>query len=150
MAIMGFDPRLSRRGCHSGCMMATMRTIRIALTFVYLGGCGGGGGGGSPDAGPPGPDAGAAATALFVPPTPGQAAAWATVPFPSDLYLDASGHLALASLPAGPGADPAEAQKLTESLATLDGAGVESNVYFPVAGELDPATLAGQVKLVDL
>ncbi len=133
-----------------------MRTIRgslcgALLVVVAVAACGGGGSS-APDAAPPGPDAalGAPAQAAFAPPVPGAGGDWGVVPYPSDLYLDASGHLALHHLPVGQFCEPEEEAKLRESLATLDGAGAWSNVYFPISGDILPASLAGHVKLVDL
>lgn len=70
-------------------------------------------------------------------------------PFPSDLYLDADGHVALAKL------DPLSDSALTPFvLADLnhdeDGFGVSSGVFFPVSDAIDPATLDGNVQLFDL
>jgi hypothetical protein len=153
---MGSNCRLSSHTAHSEGYSDGMRTLAsigatFAATSLWLAACGGGGGSGA-DAGPPPPDAPPAtpATAVFTPPTPGTVADWGVVPFPSDLYLDASGHLALGKLPDGPGARPGDETKLRDSLAALDGAGVWSNVYFGVDGNVDSATLAGNVKLVDL
>lgn len=117
-----------------------------ALTLIAA--CGGGGGGGTPDA-PGGPLA--HATAQFAPPTPGAGAAWGAVPYPSDLYLDGTGHLAITDLPIGADADPGAVANLLDGLATLDGAGVRSNVYLPVKGAVAAASVTGAAaKLIDL
>lgn len=112
--------------------------------------CGDDGGGSSVDA-PVTP--GATAVAHFEPPAVG-AGNWGDVPYPSDLYLDADGRLALGTLPAGPAAAPENVTMLREGLATLTGAGLRSNVYFPIdleaGADLDPATLAGGAGLLDL
>jgi hypothetical protein len=114
--------------------------------------CGGGGGNDTPDA-RPGIDAAvtASATAHFAPPaTPGSGADWGAVPYPSDIYLDSDGALALGSLPTGPGEQEAFVTALLEGLATMDGAGLWSSAVFPIDGELDADTVAGNVKLVEL
>ncbi len=110
-----------------------------------------GGGGGSPDARPP-IDAAAASgpTAGFTAPTPGEGADWGAIPYPSDLFLDGDGLLTVGDLPAGSAADPDALDMLTEGLHTLDGAAVRSNVYFPIQGAIDPATLVDHVHLVEL
>jgi hypothetical protein len=108
-------------------------------------GCGGS------DADRPGPvDATVGGLAVFRPPAPGAGAAWGDLPFPSDLYLDGSGHLALTSLPVGAQATADAVTTLLESLATLEGAGVRSNVYLPVDAALEPASLAAAARLIDL
>src|SRR5439155_11220050 len=70
-------------------------------------------------------------------------------PWPSDLWLDAGGHVALAKL------EPLGDVTLTPfALADLnrdeDGFGVSSGAYFPVSDALDAATLDGNVHLYDL
>jgi len=123
---------------------------RLALACLLVIGCGGDDDG--PDAAVPDAalDGALATRALYAPPAPGAAAEWGVMPYPSDLYLDGSGHLALATLPTGAGFDPAQVTGMKQALATLDGAGVWSNVYFPVSGAVDPATLAAGAWLVDL
>jgi hypothetical protein len=125
----------------------------LALTTLVLcvfTGCGGDGGGGDddgpmpPDAAPGGP------TAVFAPHAPGSPQDFGAIPYPSDLFLDAGGHLAIGALPLGALPNQDAVARLKEALATLNGAGVWSNVYFPIAGTVDPAALAGQVHLVDL
>jgi alpha-beta hydrolase superfamily lysophospholipase len=61
------------------------------------------------------------------------------VPWPDDLYLDATGHVALATLPGAIQSDYATA--LRHALADLDGFGTLSPVYFQFEGSIDPATL---------
>jgi hypothetical protein len=119
----------------------------VAAGIALLIGCGGGGTPATPDA--PGGKA-PRAFATFAPPTPGAGGAWAEVPYPSDLYLDSTGHLALTTLPIGPDAQPASVASLQHGLTSLDGAGVRSNVYFPVKGPVAPASIAGAARLIDL
>jgi len=88
--------------------------------------------------------------ALFSPGAPHAGAAWGVLPFPSDLYLDGNGHLKMLSLPTGMNPNTQEVSMLTDTLSLLKGAGVYTNVYFPIDGDLDPATLSGNVKVVDL
>jgi hypothetical protein len=111
----------------------------------------GGGGGGDPDARPP---ADAAVTpgpiARFTAPTPGDGADWGALPFPSDLFVDADGGLAIGALPTGDDADPSFVAMLAEGLHALDGAPVRASAYFPIDGAIDPATLVGHVHLVEL
>ncbi len=95
-------------------------------------------------------DAGFATTTHYAPPVPGAGCAWGAVPYPSDLCLDEEGMLTLTSLPVGPAAQQDFIDMMLESLHTMDGAGVWSNVYLPVDGEVDPDTLAGHVVLLDL
>jgi hypothetical protein len=87
---------------------------------------------------------------LYEVPTRGEPGAWGAVPFPNDLYLDDEGKLWFASLPVGPAADPLSTELMIQALHDLDGAGLTSPVFFPVSGPIDPATLPGQVVLVDL
>jgi len=109
-----------------------------------------GGGGETPPDGRPHGDAGPGANALFDPPTPGGGADWGAIPYPSDLFLDVSGHLTLNTLPTGPEPNQTQVQSLREALHSLGGAGVRSNVYFPVAGTVDPATAEAGASLIDL
>lgn len=88
--------------------------------------------------------------ATFRPGTPGAGLAWNEVPFPSDLYLDADGKLALTTLPSGVGADAAFSELMITALGTLDRFAPHTNIYFPVEGDLDATTLVDHVKLVDL
>jgi hypothetical protein len=87
---------------------------------------------------------------VFSPPAPGAGGDWGTLPFPSDLFLNSDGRLALGKLPSGPDADPVALEQMREALLTVDGAGVWSPAFFPVTGAIDPATLAGNVVIVDL
>lgn len=134
-----------------------MRDVVRLVVLAWLGACGGGPGGGPADAGSPRPDATPAAdagpiaaVARFAPPAPGAGAAWDALPFPSDLFLDGAGRLALTSLPVGPNAAPDHVAMMIDTLRTMNGAGVWSIVTFPIEGAVDPSTLAGQVRLVDL
>ncbi len=113
-----------------------------------------GNGGSTPDARPI-TDAAPADAAIpsithFEPPTPGGGGAWGAVPYPSDLFLDSDGMLTLTSLPVGPTPQQAFVDMLIEGLHSMNGAGVWSSVYFPIDGGVDPATLAGNVVLVNL
>src|ERR1700690_2275389 len=115
-------------------MMGRVWPAFAMVTLVSVG-CGGGGGGpGTPDA----PKT-SRATATFTPPAPGGGADFGAIPYPSDLFLDSTGHLKVTAFPVGVGADPTSLGLLTEGLATLDGAGVRSNVYFPVDGPVAAA-----------
>ncbi len=112
--------------------------------------CGGGGGSGPAiDARNDGPPT-AAATAHFVPPAPMAGADWGAVPYPSDLYLDATGHLKLTTVPTGPGPEPGAVAALQDGLASMTGASLRANVYFPIDGALAGASVAGAAKLYDL
>jgi hypothetical protein len=123
-----------------------MRGLLACGLFVCANACGGGGGGGGDiDARGVDAPAGPAATAHFDPPAPMSGGAWAAVPYPSDLYLDATGHVALTGLPVGPAAQQGNIDMLTEGLATLDGAGATSNVYFPIDGPLAKASVTADV-----
>lgn len=124
---------------------------RFALVVLLVGGCGGGSK--TPDAMPlptidahP-PDAAPHTAAVFQPAAPGNGQAWGAVPYPSDLYLDGAGLLALTTLPVGPAPDPAAITAMADTLHTMDGAGTWSSVYFPIAGDVDETTLAGHVHL---
>ena len=99
---------------------------------------------------PPVDEVAAGPVAELIVPAPGQDAPWGSMPFPSDLYLDESGHLALGTLPVGRDADAEAVAALQETLSRLDGAGVSTNLTFPVLGEVDPGSLAGQVVLLEL
>ena len=75
---------------------------------------------------------------------------WGQVPFPNDLSLDDAGHLKLTRLPSGPNSSTDFEALLLDSLDDLDGAGTWTNVYFPIEGDLDAQSLAGNAVLVDL
>ncbi len=127
----------------------TTRTWLVPLLFAA--GCGGGEGDRPVDA-RSSPDAETSrATAHFDPPAPGAGAAWADLPYPSDLYLDAAGRQKLTTVPAGANASTSNVAMLIEGLATMDGAGARSNVYFPIDGALDKATVtSASARLFDL
>jgi hypothetical protein len=128
-----------------------MRTLVACALLVPVAGCGGcDDPATTPDARlgePP-------VVARFDPPLPGAGGAWGIMPYPSDLYLDADGRLALSTVPAGPLADAGAVAMLRDGLATLTGAGLRSNVYLPIAARggatVDPDTLAGAAALLDL
>jgi hypothetical protein len=71
-----------------------------------------------------------------------------TTPWPSDLFLDDGGHVALAALPD----DTVDLTPfLLDDLHNIqDGFGVQSGAYFPVSSAIDPATVDGNVHLFDL
>src|SRR6478735_6875321 len=72
----------------------------------------------------------------------------ATTPWPSDLFRDESGHVALAKLSTS---DVDVTQPVLDDLHnTQDGFGIASGAYFPVSAAIDPATLEGNVHLFDL
>ncbi len=129
-----------------------MKTTKLSLCFILAGALGACGDDDKPnaDADAGGGDPAVAAVAAFAPPQPGAGAEWGAIPFPSDLLLDEQGMLTLTSVPGGPDANPAAETMLMEALHTLDGAPVTSHAYFPITGEVDADTLAGNVKLVDL
>jgi hypothetical protein len=84
---------------------------------------------------------------LTVAPT-ASAQALATTPWPSDLFLDEGGHVALAQL-------STSMTDLTQPVLddlhnTQDGFAVWSGAFFPVSEAIDPATLDGNVHLIDL
>lgn len=69
-------------------------------------------------------------------------------PWPSDLFLDDGGHVALAKLPTS---DVALTPFVLQDLQNQeDGFGVTSGAFFPVSAPIDPATLDGHVHLYDL
>lgn len=63
------------------------------------------------------------------------------IPFPDDLYRDASGGIALARLPREELGEPGTVASLRESLRELDGFGVVSPVYVFFDGAIDPSSL---------
>lgn len=73
------------------------------------------------------------------------------IPWPDDLYLDADGHIAVATLPgAAEGADAEYLAAEIASLNELDGFGLVSPIFFTFDGELDASTLsATTVRLFD-
>jgi hypothetical protein len=72
----------------------------------------------------------------------------ATTPWPSDLFLDDKGHVALAQLPGSP--VDLTPVLLADLNGDQDGFGTTTGAYFPVSGTIDPATLDGNLHLYDL
>lgn len=70
---------------------------------------------------------------------------WGVAPFPSDLYLGEDGTVDLASLPS---ASPMW-ERVREELGTRRGFCGTCPIYFPINGEIDPATLADGVVMID-
>lgn len=64
--------------------------------------------------------------------------AFGDVPWPSDLYLDDGGRIAVGSLP---GSGSALSLQLGEAIADLDGFGAMGPIYFYFDGPVDPASL---------
>jgi dienelactone hydrolase len=84
-------------------------------------------------------------------PTAAGPVAFGAVPFPSDVYRDASGHLSISNLPVGPSAAADAVDIFNASLARLDGFSVTAAAFFGVeGGALDPATASNSVHLYDL
>jgi len=107
-----------------------LKSSSIALLFSTVAGCSGG-----------------TQAALTVAPT-ADAQLLATTPWPSDLFLDDGGHVALAQLPTS---TVDLTQQVLDDLHTRqDGFGVWNGAYFPVEGAIDPASLDGNVHLIDL
>ncbi len=71
--------------------------------------------------------------------------AWGKAPFPSDVYLGANGTVELSSLPS----DAAVWQPILADFQQKKAFCGTCPVYFPIDGEIDPATLAGGVVMVD-
>lgn len=63
------------------------------------------------------------------------------MPYPDDLYLDESGHIALSQYPAEAGASSVYLTSLREGLATLDGFSGVGGIYIPFDGDLDADSL---------
>jgi hypothetical protein len=105
--------------------------LRLVLVCFFVAGC-----------------AGSSPTALLtVAPSAGEQQL-ASTPWPSDLFLDDGGHVALAALPDSM-VDLTPA--LLDDLHTLqDGFSVSTGAFFPVSSAIDPATLDGNVHLYDL
>ncbi|MFK7998931.1 MAG: hypothetical protein AB8H86_05015 [Polyangiales bacterium] len=111
----------------------------LGFSFVFLAlACG-------DDDGTPGLDGGMdggteeAVFAVFDP-APGPMA-FGTMPYPDDLFLDESGHIALSEYPAEAGASSAYLTSLRDGLATLDGFGGVGGIYVPFDDDVDPASL---------
>jgi dienelactone hydrolase len=99
-----------------------------------------------------GPDAAATGPSVrFQIPGSAGPVAFGAVPFPSDHYRDATGHLALTNLPVGPAALAGTVALFNRSLTELDGFSVTAASFFGIDGAaLDPATAASSVHLYDL
>jgi len=81
-------------------------------------------------------------------PGDGSAPAWGEAPFPSDAWRGEDGHL---EPPAG--LDTIfhrEPELVAAHLAELDGVGVRPLVEFPIDGALDPASIDGAARVVDI
>lgn len=63
------------------------------------------------------------------------------VPFPDDLYLDATGHVELGAFPSQSIAFSDYVETARSAAAELDGFGAVSPIYFFLDGDLDPSTL---------
>lgn len=66
---------------------------------------------------------------------------FADVPFPDDLYLDASGRVELGELPSESMAFATYSETIRSAASTLDGFGAVSPIYFRVEGAIDPTSL---------
>ena len=67
---------------------------------------------------------------------------WGVAPFPDDLYLADDGTIALGTYPSEAlSGFPRYVESLRDTLGELDGFGITSPVYFPVDGDVDPASL---------
>lgn len=73
-------------------------------------------------------------------PTPGPMA-FGALPYPDDLYLDESGHIALSEYPSEGRASNEYLTSLRDGLATLDGFSGVGGIYVPFDGDLDSASL---------
>jgi dienelactone hydrolase len=89
---------------------------------------------GGTDAGQP------SSTRLIFAPTMG-AMDFGAVPFPDDLYLDATGHVELGALPSEASAFGDYITTARSAALELDGFGAVSPILFPVDGDIDPSTL---------
>ena len=109
------------------------RSTSIALLLTTLaGGCGGASG----------------PTALLTIAPSASAQVLASTPWPSDLFLDDGGHIALTALPT---TQVDLTQPFLDDLHQVqDGFGVATGAYFPISDAIDPATLDGNVHLYDL
>ncbi|MFT5354906.1 MAG: pimeloyl-ACP methyl ester carboxylesterase [Polyangiales bacterium] len=67
--------------------------------------------------------------------------AFGRMPYPDDLYLDESGHIALSEYPSEAGGSSAYLTSLRDGLATLDGFSGVGGIYIPFDGELDSSSL---------
>jgi hypothetical protein len=87
-------------------------------------------------------------SAIFAPPAPGTAADLTMLPWPSDLFLDGTGHVKLGSVT--PLSPTPLAPHMLAAVAQRDGFGVTTGAFFPVSDALDAASLGGHVRLIDL
>ncbi len=100
----------------------------------WLVGCGGGSAAPLPDAGlPPGIHASFEPSAAPM--------AFGAIPWPDDLYLDASGHISVGKLPGEDQGVASYFDGLRKGLATLDGFGALSPAFFEFEGDIDPTLL---------
>lgn len=138
------------RSAYAAAMRSTLARVVAWFAIPGWAACGGGSSPPRPDAPPADPPA----VSVFDPFAAGAGGPWGAIPYPSDLYLDAAGRLALTTLPVGADATPEDVQSVLEGLATFDGAGLRGNVYLPIRTDpgvdLDAASLAGAAALVDL
>jgi hypothetical protein len=88
-------------------------------------------------------------TAAIVAPPAAGPVAFGTFPYPSNLHLDETGHVALPGLPGAAGGAAAELNTLA-ALRNQTGFGLSTALFFPFEGPLDPASLEQSVALVDL
>ena len=86
------------------------------------------------------PDELASASSIRFAPAGAEPPAFAAVPFPSELYRDAQGRIAIGALPNRLGDDPVFAA-IRDELAQRSGFCASCNITFGVDGELDPDTL---------
>lgn len=118
--------RHARSGARYPAVMASLRVVPALLGALVLAAC------------DPAPVEGRGAIARFAP--AGAPLDFADVPFPSDLYLDASGRLALGEVPSSRSDEPFF-DDLRALLRARDGFSSTGAVHFGVDGLLDPASL---------
>jgi hypothetical protein len=88
-----------------------------------------------------GTDAGPTSSARLVFRPSADAIDFGEVPFPDDLYLDASGRVELGALPSESMAFSTYTDTIRSAASSLDGFGAVSPIYFRVEGAIDPASL---------
>src|SRR4051812_1930324 len=71
--------------------------------------------------------------------------AWGKAPFPNDLFRDANGNIEIAALPSS----APVWETVRASLETHSGFCATCAIHFPIKGTIDPATLEGNVVLID-
>lgn len=91
---------------------------------------------------------GGGATLRFEPPAPGAVADFGDVPFPSDLYLDGAGHLAVGALPTTRTDQPFFVE-LRALLAARDGFCATCSLHAYLDGMLDPASVPASASPAD-